>query len=591
MGGTERPSARFDDLTRASASFRLDGYLGEVVAHRPGEVAGALAAIEDAARRGEWAAGFVSYEAAPGLDPALAVRAPDPAVERPPLAWFGLYQRRVSVDAPQPAPEPEGGRTTASWSADVDLASYRDRVGRARGHIGAGDTYQLNLTHRWRSRAAGDPWMLYRRLIAAQRPAYGAFVDTGRWAVASASPELFFHWRDGLVTCRPMKGTAPRGRWSEEDEAIGAALASSPKDRAENVMIVDLVRNDLGRLAEFGTVSAMDLFELERYPTVWQLASEVSARPRRGTTLRDVFRALFPCGSVTGAPKHRTMALITELEGDCRGVYCGAIGFVGPGEARFNVAIRTVVVDRSTGEGIYGSGGGIVWDSEAEGEYAETRTKAEILFTSTPPFDLVETMAFEPREGLRNCDRHLERMAGSASYFGYAFCQESLRTLLKEQTASLVEAAIVRLSLSSTGRASIESRALPAASRCRPVRLEIDGESVDSSDVSLFHKTSLRLPYSDRLARHPQADDVVLVNERGQVTETTTANLAVCLDGRWCTPPLDAGCLPGVQRAILVANGTLVVRAISVAELQVAVDVALVSSVRGWRRAVIVRSG
>lgn len=261
----------------------------------------------------------------------------------------------------------------------------------ARGHIAAGDTYQLNLTRRWRARAPVEPWPLYQRLVSAQHPSYAALIDTGRLVVASASPELFFHWRDGVLACRPMKGTAARGRTDSEDREVAAMLAASAKDQAENVMIVDLVRNDLGRLAEYGTVTVTDLFRLEPYPTMWQLTSGVTARTRSGTKLVDVFRALFPCGSVTGAPKRRTMELITEVEDCGRGVYCGAVGFVGPTEARFNVAIRTAVLDRRTGEAVYGSGGGIVWDSDPGRELAEADHKAGILAAPLDQFDLVET--------------------------------------------------------------------------------------------------------------------------------------------------------------------------------------------------------
>ncbi|MDQ6616949.1 MAG: aminodeoxychorismate synthase component I [Actinomycetota bacterium] len=580
------PSARFDDLTDAHGSFRLDGYLGEITATRPSEVAGALAAAEAAVRPGHWAAGFVSYEAAPGFDPTLAVRPPAPADHRPPLVWFALFERRVWVDPPTPCPD-RADTAHARWSLEVDAESYRDRVRRIRSHIGAGDTYQLNLTHRWRSPLAPDPAQIYPRLLTAQRPGYGALIDTGRWVVASASPELFFHWRNHVVTCRPMKGTAPRGRWAEEDREAGAALAASAKDRAENVMIVDLVRNDLGRVAEYGTVAVTDLCRLERYPTLWQLTSGVNARPRGGTTLVDLFRALFPSGSVTGAPKRRTMELITEIERDRRGVYCGAVGFLGPDEARFNVAIRTVVVDKVTGQAEYGSGGGIVWDSDPDQEYAETKAKAGILFAPTRPFDLIETLAFVPGEGLRDRDRHLDRLAGSAEYFGYPLCRQSVSDLLDHAIESCGAPALVRLSLPVSGRAWIETGPLPLAVEGRHVRLVVDDQPVDSSDVWLFHKTSLRTRYTDRRARHPEADDVVLVNEQGQVTETTIANLAVCLGGRWCTPPLSAGCLPGVERSRLLDEGHVIERSITVAELGGADEVALISSVRGWRPATV----
>ena len=581
------PSARFDDLTGAEGSFRFHGYAGEVVARHTHEVAGAIAQVEAAASNGLWAAGFVSYEAAPGLDAALAVRPASDPSERPPLVWFALFEGRTPVAAPaRLTDDPNDAPGRDDWSPAGDADSYRRQVQRVRSHIAAGDTYQLNLTQPWRSASAGQPTQLYRRLLLAQRPAYGALIDTGRWVVASASPELFFHWRHGVVTCRPMKGTAARGRWVEEDRAAGAALAASAKDRAENVMIVDLVRNDLGRVAVYGTVRVADLFRLERYPTVWQLTSEVSARTRPGCSLLELFRALFPCGSVTGAPKRRTMELITDIENEPRGLYCGALGFVGPDEARFSVAIRTVVIDSATGDATYGTGGGIVWDSDPGREYAEAKAKAEILFVDSPTFDLIETMAFTLAEGLRNRDRHLDRLAGSADYFGYPLCRDAISALLDRTIEALPAPALVRLSLTESGDTSVETAPLPG-SPTEAVRVAIEDDPVRSSDVWLFHKTSRRDAYTQRRARHPEADDVILVNERGQVTETTVANLAVFLDGRWCTPPLDSGCLPGVERDRLLALDLLAERPITTAELVAATGIAVVSSVRGWRPAIL----
>jgi para-aminobenzoate synthetase/4-amino-4-deoxychorismate lyase len=389
------PSARFDNLADPGEGFRLVGYRGEIVARRADDVAPAIAAAEAAAGTGHWAAGFVSYEAAPGLDQSLCAL---PHPDGPPLVWFGLFERREAVapiaarDGPAPpAAAPAGPEALTGWSLDSDPSEHRAQVDRIRAHIGAGDIYQLNLTHEWRARGRQDPEELYRRLALGQRPAYAALIDAGRHVVASASPELFFRWRDDLLTCRPMKGTAARGRCAGEDRAAATALGESAKDRAENVMIVDLVRNDVGRVARYGTVNVDGLFQLERYPTLWQLTSSVSASTRPGTTLLSIFQALFPCGSVTGAPKRRAMELISAVERRPRGVYCGAVGFVGPDEARFNVAIRTAVVDRQSGRAVYGSGGGIVWDSEPEREFAEAVSKAAILFTPTDDFDLIET--------------------------------------------------------------------------------------------------------------------------------------------------------------------------------------------------------
>ncbi|MDQ1427017.1 MAG: para-aminobenzoate synthetase / 4-amino-4-deoxychorismate lyase [Acidimicrobiaceae bacterium] len=589
------PAARFDNLADPEQGFRLAGYRGEIVAWRPDEVGPAIAAAERAAAGKLWAAGFVSYEAAPGLDPSLSVHAADgPEGHAPPLVWFGLFERREAVaplearDGPAPAPtapaNPEGA---AGWSLDSDPTEHRDQVDRIRAHIGAGDIYQLNLTNQWHAAAPPDPWELYRRLALGQRPAYAAFIDTGRHVVASASPELFFCWRGDLLTCRPMKGTAARGRWTGEDTAVATALEESAKDRAENVMIVDLVRNDVGRLAQYGTVNVPGLFNLERYPTVWQLTSSVSATTRPGTTLVSIFQALFPCGSVTGAPKRRSMDLISVVEGRPRGVYCGAVGFVGPDEARFNVAIRTAVVDRHSGRAVYGSGGGIVWDSEPEREFAEALSKAAILFTPTEDFDLIETMAFVPGAGLRNRERHLRRLAESAAYFDFRYAAAEGAERLDEILGAQLDPARVRLSLSRHGRLKVEITPYAEPADRAPVRLAIDHEPVKSDDIWLFHKTSRRQRYGAARARHPDADDAVGVNERGEVTETTVANLAVRIAGRWLTPPLDSGCLPGVGRACALDDGTLLESPITVADLRGAEEIAVLSSLRGWRRAVL----
>jgi para-aminobenzoate synthetase/4-amino-4-deoxychorismate lyase len=387
-----------------------------------------------------------------------------------------------------------------------------------------------------------------------------------------------------------MKGTAARGRTTAEDAERCARLVGSEKERAENLMIVDLLRNDLGRVAEVGSVQVPALFTPERYETVWQLTSEVTARPRRGTGLVDVFRALFPSGSVTGAPKHRTMELIRELEPSPRGVYCGAIGVVAPpGEsfrARFNVAIHTVTVDRVTGRAEFGTGGGITWGSEPAAEHAELLAKAAILAEPYKEFSLLETTAHLPRIRLRNLDRHLDRMADSASYFGFPFDRS---TAVARLTAAVLAGreARVRLVLHRTGDFDVDVHPLPPPAP-GPVRLAVDLEPVDSAQVWLHHKTTRRRAYTERAERHPDADDVVLVNERGYVTETTIANLCVRLDGRWWTPPLSAGCLPGVERGRLLDAGDVQERELTVEDLHRADALAVVSSLHGWRPAVLV---
>jgi para-aminobenzoate synthetase/4-amino-4-deoxychorismate lyase len=463
-------------------------------------------------------------------------------------------------------------------------------VARVRAHIAAGETYQVNLTDRLRAHVDGDPYALYAGLALAQRAAYSAHLDLGRYVIASASPELFFEWTGDRLRTRPMKGTAVRGRDSAEDDEQARRLRASPKERAENLMIVDLLRNDLSQVAVVGSVAVPELFALERYPTVWQLTSEVTARIRPGTGLVDVFRALFPCGSVTGAPKRRTMQVIRDLETGPRGVYCGAIGFVAPPgvpvRARFSVAIRTAVVDRATGAAVYGAGGGITWDSDPAAERAELLTKTAVLAGPAVDHELLETLGSSPEHGLRNFDRHLARLADSADWFGFRCDPGQVRAAVTDAVAGRRTPARVRIRLARSGRVQVEVADAPPPSD-GPVTLAIDEAPVDSRSVWLRHKTTRREAYTSRAARHPHADDVVLVNERGELTETTIANLAVRLDGHWWTPPTSAGCLPGIERGRLLERGLLHERVLTVADLHAADALALINSLRGWRPAVL----
>ncbi|GAA5138233.1 aminodeoxychorismate synthase component I [Pseudonocardia adelaidensis] len=579
-----RPTARFDDLTVGSA-LRFAGTGQVLAAWEPGEVAGVLDEVERRTAAGTWAFGFVAFEAAPGLDPALSTQDP---VDGLPLAWFALAAEPQRAPALRPG---AGGWPAGSWSPAWDERRHRAAVREVRARIAAGETYQCNLTTRLTRGLDGDPEELYRDLALAQRGAYNAYLDAGRFVVAGASPELFFELRGDRILMRPMKGTAPRGRTVAEDERTVAGLRSSPKERAENVMIVDLVRNDLARVAATGTVTVPRLLHAERFATVHQLTSDVTARLRSDVGLTGIFRALFPCGSVTGAPKPRTMELIRDLEDGPRGVYCGAVGVVAPPgapyRARFSVAIRTVLIDRQRRTATYGTGGGITWGSRPAAEYAELLTKARVLDAHPREFHLIETMRQETGH-LRSLDAHLARVAASASYFGFRFDASAARAALDARLAGVGDAR-VRLRCYRDGAVGVDVEELPPAP-AGPVRLVIDPEPIDSTTCWPHHKTSLREPYSSRLARHPAADDVVLVSERGEVTESCTANLAVRLDGQWWTPPLGSGCLPGVERALLVADGALRERVLRPADLHRADELALVNSLRGWRPATLIHS-
>ena len=585
--------ARFDDLVAgAERAFRLAEPVGVIEARRPSEVAGAIDAAGSAAARGLWAAGFVAYEAAPGLDPELSVhvRAPDDPFAELPLAWFALFERKEDLPPLEPGRLDPSGSAGSPWRPSVDRATYDAAVERIRELIAAGHTYQVNHTIRLRAMIQGDERGFYRDLCLAQRGGYAAFLDLGRYRVLSASPELFFRIDGERITTRPMKGTAPRGRWLAEDEEIAARLVASSKDRAENAMIVDLLRNDLGRICRTGSVEVERMLEAERFETVWQLTSTIEGDLRPEITLLDTFRALFPSGSVTGAPKVRTTRIIADLEDSARGPYCGAIGYLAPpgsGEPRasFNVAIRTVVLDAQTRTAEYGVGGGITHDSSASGEYEEIVAKARVLTDVRPAFELFESLAHVPAEGFRHLDEHLERLAGSAGYFGFRFEPEAAAAALKRAVAEVTGPSVVRLMLARDGGLSTDVRDLPPADDA--VRVALDDEPVDPSDVWLFHKTTRRAPYERRRERRPDVDDVLLVNDRGEVTESTIANLAVRLDGVWVTPPVDAGLLPGTYRNVLLREGRMTERPVTVDELRGARELALVSSVRGWRPAVL----
>ncbi|MFW5856775.1 MAG: aminodeoxychorismate synthase component I [Planctomycetota bacterium] len=627
-------------------------------AHRPAEVLPVLRAIEAAVERdGLWAAGWIAYEAAPGFDPALGVRTPAdepllafglfaPPVVHPTLdavleAEAARFLQPSSPDAqenssgagpaslsprergrargtddsqtpsPHPLPGGEGeqgdpacsgdlraradgaGAAGGPWTPSVSREAYLRAIDEVHERIAAGATYQANLTMRLRARWTGDPLVLFRRLAAAQPTPYAAYLETDALAICSASPELFFQ-RDGeTLVSRPMKGTAPRGCTPDADADAARALAASAKDCAENAMIVDMIRNDIGRVARYGTVRVRDAFACERYPTVWQLVSTVEGRTDAPTA--EVLRALFPCASITGAPKAKTMEILAGLETAPRRVYTGAIGCLMPGRrARFSVAIRTAVVDRVGGAAEYGVGGGVVWDSTGAGEYAESLLKARVLdgLNAPPePWRLLESLLWTPDEGLVLLDRHLDRLAASAAYFDRPLDVAAVRSALDGAVASLPpEPHKVRLLVDPDGTPAVEAAPL-GPPPTGPARLAVHAEPVDSADVFVYHKTTRRAVYDAARAAHPEADDVLLRNERGEVTEATIANLVVDTGGRRRTPPVASGLLAGTFRAELLARGEVEEAVLTLADLRAADALHVVNSVRGWRRAVLIDDG
>ncbi len=549
------------------------------------DVAPMLHRVEQAvAGRGLYAAGFLAYSAAPAFDPAMPVQSAGGL----PLAWFGLFEppevRQALPDVAAGAPP---GYDLGPWHAGVDYPTYAAAIARIKDHIARGDTYQVNYTFPMVASFAGDPWQLFLRLARSQAARHMAFVDTGPLAICSASPELFFHLHGGQLTSRPMKGTAPRGRTLAEDEAQAGWLRSSEKNRAENLMIVDMVRNDMGRIADFGSVHVPALFEVERYPTLLQMTSTVAATTP--ASLFAVLAALFPCASITGAPKISTMGIIAGLEVAPRGLYTGTIGYLAPGpHARFNIAIRTAVVDRTKGTATYGVGGGIVWDSAAADEYAECLLKARVLATPPPRFDLLETMRWDPPTGYALLDRHLHRLVTSAEYFGISVDLARIQQELAALAATLPpQPHRVRLLVDQQGHSRLEARTLEPPRTPAPVRLGLSPVPVDPSYVFLYHKTTERSVYETARRSCPGCDDVLLWNERGEITETAIANVAVRLDDELVTPPVDCGLLPGTLRAELLATGQLQERVVSLADLARCAGIYVLNSVRGLREAVL----
>ena len=529
--------------------------------------------------RGLHAVGFLAYEAAAGLG--LAVRAPRPGW---PLAWFGLYSEPERT--PPPLPPPHGELPGDDWIPALGPEEHARGVQQIQDRLRAGDTYQVNFTFPLIRPFRGEAFDLFRRLHAVQPAAHTAYLDLGRFAIASASPELFFR-RDGnrLVT-RPMKGTAPRGATAEADAESARALVASEKERAENLMIVDMLRNDLGRVAETGSISVSALFEVERYPTLLQMTSTVEAQSR--APLSGILEALFPCASVTGAPKRRTMQIIADLEPAPRGVYTGAIGWMAPGRrATWSVAIRTAVVDRERQEAVYGVGSGIVADSQAAGEYAECLLKARVVVE--PGFRLLETLRFEPDGGYWLLDEHLERLSASFRHFaGAALDLAAIARALEERAATLGSPSRVRLLVDLDGRATTESEPIvdPGA---LPVRVGWAVRAVDTESPWVHHKTTRREIYEEALRSHPDCDDVLLWNARGELTEATRWNVAVEVDGVLYTPPLACGLLPGTLRRRLLAEGRLDERVLFVRDVA-GRRIVLMNSVRGLQEATLVET-
>ncbi|WP_029073693.1 aminodeoxychorismate synthase component I [Kaistia adipata] len=585
-----RPFVLLEDRLDAQGEALLYVDPVEIVrCERAEDVAAALARIEAGLARGLHAAGFASYELGYALNERLVGLLP--AGRALPLLWFGLFPAPERIDAATldayfgalapPAP-------LEAVRPALDATEHGRHVERVLDYLRDGDAYQINLTFPVDFQYRGDPLSLYAALRAGQPVAHGGVVDFGDATILSVSPELFLEISDGVVTTRPMKGTVMRGETAEADRAAMAELTADPKQRAENLMIVDLLRNDLSRISEVGSVRVPELFKVETYPTLHTLTSTVTSRLVPGTSLAQLLGAVFPCGSITGAPKLRAMEIIRELEALPRDVYTGAIGAIRPnGDLRFNVAIRTATLFPD-GTGRYGVGGGIVADSKPAAEYDECLLKARVLTDLAEDYGLIETLLWSPEMGFARLELHLDRLARSALALGFAFDRDAAAARLEALGATLDDGAPhrVRLELRRDGSLEIVAPRL-AAEPDRPVVVTVASLRADAGDPFLRHKTTRRALYETAFteATGHGADEAILLNRDGHVTEATRSNVFVERDGILLTPPISDGLLPGILRQSLIASGAAIEQQLTLADLSAAERWYVGNSLRGLRPA------
>jgi para-aminobenzoate synthetase / 4-amino-4-deoxychorismate lyase len=556
-----------------------------LIAWRHDEVRPLLREVDVAAQAGSWCVGMVAYEAAPAFDAAFQVRGNASF----PLAVFAVF------DTPQPWPEPPGSDYCLDdWRPDSTAERFARDFAAIQSAILEGAVYQINYTTRLRCQFAGHAHAYFDLLRANQPDGYCASLDWGTHCVLSVSPELFFRREQGRLTVRPMKGTAPRGATAGEDRVLAEALRSSAKERAENLMIVDLLRNDLGRIAVPGSVSVASLFDVEVLPTALQMTSTIRATPRPCTRLDDVFAALFPCGSVTGAPKISAMQHIASLESAPRGVYCGALGVVKPGgDAVFSVAIRSIVLEAAQGDAkrraVYGVGSGIVADSTLAGEAFEFRVKTRLLRRAAKPFALLETLRLEGGR-VWLLERHLLRLRESARHFGFAFDEAAMREALANIALAHANGTHrLRLLLERDGTTKLEPAPLREdhERESKHAQVQLATAPIDQEDEFLYHKTTQRDHYDRHTPTDPAYFDTLLWNASGELTEFTRGNLVLDLHGRLVTPPLSSGLLPGTLRQELLESGKIVEARVTSTDLDAAKAIWFINSLRGWVRAKI----
>jgi len=530
------------------------------------------------------AVGFITFGASPAFDPTLSAKIDHEL----PLIWFALYEDYQTRPAPTNC---DSYINNINWQSAISTEKYNSAFKKIKTHIKRGDTYQVNYTYPLSAEFNQDTWNFFNTIAQAQTSNYPAYIDLEKYVICSASPELFFSLDGEHIVTKPMKGTSKRGLTYQEDALFRDRLKSSKKTRAENIMITDMMRNDLSKIADKGSVEVVSLCDIEQYPTVWQMTSTIHASTQ--ASILEIFKALFPCSSITGAPKKRTMDIIKKLEHQPRGLYTGAIGYIFPDrKSQFSVAIRTAVINKEKSLATYGVGGGIVWDSDPREEFEESKTKSKVLITPSPQFQLLESLLWSRKEGFFLLAHHLRRLRESASYFNYKYVEQEIIKALNGHVEKLDQSSYkVRLLVYQDGQHQVtSSKIVLEESKYPPLQFCLADTPISKENLFLYHKTTHREIYYKHKSKHAAYDDVVLFNKDGHITECCNFNVVIKTGGRLITPPITCGLLAGTFRASLLEEKKIEEGLITIDDLKNADKIFAINSVRKWREAEIVTS-
>ncbi|CBZ00349.1 chorismate binding enzyme, putative para-aminobenzoate synthetase [Streptococcus oralis Uo5] len=533
------------------------------------EVADLLAQVESYQEQGYYVVGYVSYEAAPAFEEKLAVHKAPLLAEY--LLYFTVHDRVETSPIPLTYEEVD---LPSKWQEETSAENYEKAIAQIHHHLRQGDTYQVNYTVQLKQDLSANPFAIYNRMVVEQEAGYNAYVEHDEMAVISMSPELFFEQNNRELTTRPMKGTTQRGVTDQEDLAQASWLEQDPKNRSENMMIVDLLRNDMNRISEVGSEHVERLCQVEQYSTVWQMTSTIKSQLRPDVDLVEIFRSLFPCGSITGAPKIATMEIIKDLEPQPRGVYCGTIALLLPNGRRiFNVAIRTIQLHK--GQAIYGVGGGITWDSTWESEYHEVHQKAAVLYRKQARFKLITTGKINQKQLLFE-NQHLGRLTKASRYFSYPFNPEDLRQKIEEecQACDSHQDYRLRIILSKSGEIEL-SRQLLAPLSPSFCKAKLCLQEADLNQAFTYFKTTHR-PHLNL-----DKQEIIYHNAAGELLETSIGNLVLKINGKLYTPPIRLGILPGIYRQHLLETGQVEEKVLTVPDLEQAETIYGCNAVRG----------